>query len=289
MKLEIMPEVPGENLDTVVLDSQVRDGGRHGFSRFIGIIFLLALVAAAIMLLTLPAQAVMPVQPITPIDVLDPAININVNGTSSDTVRVLLLLTLMTLLPSFLLMMTCFTRIVIIFSLLRNAIGLQQTPPNQVMIGLALLISLFIMAPVINEVNETAYRPFSEGTMNAQDFIATAQVPLKKFMLENTTESDFQMFIEISRIELPDDRMDYPITTIVPAFMTSEIKRAFLIGFLLYIPFLIIDMVTASALMSMGMMMLPPITISLPFKLMLFVLVDGWGMLIRTIVMLYRV
>jgi flagellar biosynthetic protein FliP len=213
-----------------------------------------------------------------------PNINIDINGDSSDAVRILLLLTILTILPSILIMTTSFTRIIVTFSLLRNAIGLQQTPPNQVLIGLALFLSMFIMSPVIQQINETAYQPFSEGEISAQEFIDRAEEPLKDFMLTETRLEDLNLFIELSEAEIEEDPHNYPITTIVPAFIVSELKAAFTYGFFLFIPFLVIDMVVSSALMSMGMMMLPPITISLPFKLMLFVLVDGWGLLIRALV-----
>ncbi|MCL2056404.1 MAG: flagellar type III secretion system pore protein FliP [Oscillospiraceae bacterium] len=289
---------PCKSNDTVVPDICGKTGGHHGFSSVPKLLVLLVLTAVLIAAPALSVHAavdlVEPVDPVIPgepanlADPDDPLLNININSGSSDTIRVLLLLTLMTLLPSFLMMMTCFTRFIIVFSLMRNAIGLQQTPPNQVLIGLALIISLFVMAPVITEITETAYDPFSEGEITASEFLEISQVPLKRFMLANTQSVDLALFTELSQIDLPEEVMDYPITTIIPAFMTSEIKRAFIAGFFLFVPFLIIDMVVASSLMSMGMMMLPPITISLPFKLMLFVLVDGWGLLIRSLVTTYR-
>jgi len=220
---------------------------------------------------------------------VDPNIRININGEGSDAVRILLLLTVITLLPSILVMMTSFTRIVVVFSLLRNALGLQQTPPNQVLIGLALFLSLFIMNPVLTNINNNAYQPYSNGDISAEQFLARASDPLREFMLKQTNPEDLNLFLSISGRETrPQVIGEYSMTVVIPSFITSELKRAFLIGFLIFIPFLIIDMVVASALMSMGMMMLPPVTISMPFKLMLFVLVDGWGLLIKTLLSTYN-
>ena len=218
----------------------------------------------------------------------DPNISISLNGEGSDAVNIILLMTVLTLLPSILIMMTCFTRIIIVFSLLRNALGLQQTPPNQVLIGLALFLSLFIMNPVITDINENAYKPYSEGTITSTQFLETAKVPIRDFMLKQTKTDDINMFLNISNHPRPETVEDYTMDVVIPAFITSELKRAFTIGFLLFIPFLIIDMVVSSALMSMGMMMLPPVTVSMPFKLMLFVVVDGWGLLIKMLVSTYN-
>lgn len=218
----------------------------------------------------------------------DPNINISLNGSGSDTVRIVLLMTVLTVLPSILLMMTCFTRIVIVFSILRNAIGLQQTPPNQVMIGLALFLTFFIMQPVITDINENAYQPFSEGQIDSREFLNRANAPLREFMLKQTKNEDINLFLNLANKERPASIEEYTMDVVIPAFITAEIKRAFTIGFLLFIPFLLVDMVVASSLMSMGMMMLPPAMISLPFKLMLFILVDGWGLLIRMLVASYN-
>ena len=219
---------------------------------------------------------------------VDPNINIQINGDGSDTVRIVLLLTILTVLPSILLMMTCFTRIVIVFSLMRNALGLQQTPPNQVVIGLALFLTFFIMNPIITDLNENAYQPFSEGEISSTEFLDRAKVPLRDFMLKQTKNDDINLFLSLADKPRPEVIDDYTMDVVVSAFITSEIKRAFTIGFFIFIPFLLIDMVVASALMSMGMMMLPPAMISLPFKILLFVMVDGWGLLIRTLVASYN-
>lgn len=213
-----------------------------------------------------------------------------VNGEASDSVRILMLLTLIGVAPFMLLMMTCFTRIIIVFSFLRNAMGLQQTPPNQILIGLALFITFFIMQPVLHEIDETALQPYNQGEIESQEFLSRAAVPIKEFMLRQTTAGEAELFMSLSADEelAALEPAQLPLHILVPAFITSELKRAFLIGFLLFIPFLIIDMIVASTLMSMGMIMLPPVMISLPFKVMLFVVIDGWGLLIKTLIMTYH-
>ena len=213
---------------------------------------------------------------------------LNING-STNTLDLIILITILSLAPSILVMMTCFTRIVISFSLLRNAMGVQQTPPNQVMIGLALFLTLFIMSPVISEMNEVAYKPYKEGEYTSVEAVKAASVPLKKWMLKNTGNDEMDFFLELSHSEITaeteEEFMDkVSFTTVVPAFILSEIKTGFEIGFLLYIPFLIVDIIVATVLMSMGMMMLPPTTISMPFKILLFVLADGWSLVIENVV-----
>jgi flagellar biosynthetic protein FliP len=240
-----------------------------------------------------PEPPAAPGLPGAPADALDgpgpaePFLQFSIGGEGSDAVSIIVFMTVLMLLPSIIMMMTSFVRIIIVFSLLRNAIGIQQTPPNQVLVGMALMLTLFIMSPVITEINATAYQPFSEGSINSTEFLTRAARPLHTFMLRQTTQSDLEMFYTISGRTMPVEPADYAMDILVPSFVLSELKRAFTIGFLLFIPFLIIDMVVASALMSMGMMMLPPVTISMPFKLMLFVLVDGWGLLIRSLVMTF--
>jgi flagellar biosynthetic protein FliP len=209
-------------------------------------------------------------------------ISINIGGTG--TLEILLVLTVLTLLPSILIMTTCFTRIVIVLSCLRNAVGLQQTPPNQVLIGIALFLSLFIMSPVVSEINTQAYKPYKSGEITQSEALDRAVVPLREFMLKNTEAEDLNLFLDLGGYEQPESYEEIKTTVIIPAFITSELKRAFIIGFLIYLPFLIIDMVVASTLMSLGMMMLPPSLVSLPFKLMLFILVNGWDLTIKTLV-----
>ncbi|QIB68383.1 flagellar type III secretion system pore protein FliP [Aminipila butyrica] len=209
---------------------------------------------------------------------------LSINGTGMQTLEILVLLTLIALLPSILIMMTSFTRIVIVLSLLRNAMGLQQTPPNTVIIGIALFLSLFIMQPVITDINEQAYQPYKADQITQEQAIDTASVPLKEFMLKQTKVESLNVFLNFAGLDRPENLTDVPMHVVIPAFMTSELSRAFLMGFLLYIPFLVIDIIVASVLMSMGMVMLPPSMISMPFKLLLFVVVNGWELLFTTLV-----
>lgn len=211
-------------------------------------------------------------------------VDVNVNGNGLETVEIIVMLTMIALAPAILILTTCFTRIIIVLSFLRNALGLQQTPPNQVLISIALFLSFFIMTPVIKDIDKTAYQPYKQEKITQEEFISKASVPLKKFMLKQTKTKDLNMFVEMSGTKKVDKPTDLSMTVVIPSFVTSELKRAFLIGFLLYIPFLIIDMIVSSTLMSMGMIMLPPATIAMPFKLLLFVLVDGWGLLFKSLV-----
>lgn len=197
------------------------------------------------------------------------------------SIQILLLMTFLTLLPAALLMMTAFTRIIIVLALLRQALGTQQTPTNQTLIGLALFLTFFVMTPVWERVHETAVTPFMDEQIPFQEALVRAKEPLAQFMLNQTRESDLQVFLDISGKQAVDGEV--PFSVLVPAFVTSEIKTAFQIGFMIFIPFLIIDLVVASLLMAMGMMMLSPLIISLPFKIMLFVLVDGWVLLVGTL------
>ena len=201
----------------------------------------------------------------------------------SVSLQILLIMTALSFIPAFVILMTSFSRIIIVFSILRQALGLQQTPSNQVLTGMALFLTLFIMAPVFDKVNQSALQPYLNEQMTAQQAIETAQGPLKDFMLAQTRQSDLDLFMRLSKrtdIAGPDQ---VPLTILVPSFVTSELKTAFQIGFMIFIPFLIIDLVVASVLMAMGMMMLSPLIISLPFKIMLFVLVDGWALIMGTL------
>ncbi len=209
---------------------------------------------------------------------------INVNGEEVPTLDILLLLTIISLLPSLLIMTTSFTRTLIIISFLRNAMGVQNTPPNMVIVGISIFLTLFIMDPVIKEINTEAYTPYKNQEITQEVALERAQVPLKRFMLENTEKASMEMFSDVAGIEAVEDELDLPMTVVIPSFMASELKRGFVAGFLLYIPFLLIDIVVASTLMSMGMMMLPPAMISLPFKLLLFVTVDGWYLIFSSII-----
>ncbi len=218
-----------------------------------------------------------------------PSVNIGIGETENpDDVAVVLeivaLLTILSLAPAILILMTSFTRIIIVFHFLRQAIGTQQSPPNQVLIGLALFITFFIMSPVWQDIYQNSLSPYLEEKISPSEAFSRAQSPIRKFMLKNTREKDLALFLKTSQTKKPASREDLSLIVLIPAFVISELKTAFIIGFVLYVPFLIIDMVVASVLLSMGMMMLPPIMISLPFKIMLFVLVDGWNMLVGSMV-----
>ncbi|MGD6854607.1 flagellar type III secretion system pore protein FliP [Bacillus infantis] len=201
----------------------------------------------------------------------------------STSVKMLLLLTVLSLAPSILILMTCFTRIIIVLSFVRTALATQQMPPNQVLVGLSLFLTFFIMAPTFHEVNEQALTPLFNDEINLEQAYEKASVPFKDFMSAHTRQKDLALFLEYSGAETPESIQDIPLTALVPAFAISEIKTAFQIGFMIFIPFLVIDMIVASVLMSMGMMMLPPVMISLPFKILLFVLVDGWYLVVKSL------
>lgn len=218
---------------------------------------------------------------------------INVNGENVQALEILFLTTMITLLPSLLVMMTSFTRYIISFSFLRSAIGTQQTPPNMVLVGMALFLTLFTMAPVVTQIQTEAYEPYKQEEISQEEFLDRAQVPLKEFMLRNTKTSTLNMFCDLAKVELPEnvnmkEAVKLPLRVVVPSFMTCELQRAFEIGLLLYIPFMLIDIVVSSTLMSMGMIMLPPSMISMPFKLLLFIALNGWELLFSTLVQSFR-
>jgi flagellar biosynthesis protein FliP len=218
-----------------------------------------------------------------------PNINIGVEAANSPkdvalSLQVLFALTVLTLAPSILIMMTSFTRIIVILSFVRSALATPQMPPNQVLVGLALFLTFFTMSPYINQINTNALQPYLTGTITQDTALTTAMKPLREFMLKQTRENDLALFVNLSENNRPNSAEDIPTTTIIPAFIISELKTAFQIGFLIYIPFIVIDMVVASTLMSMWMMMVPPVMISLPFKVLLFVLVDGWHLVIRSLI-----
>lgn len=218
-----------------------------------------------------------------------PGIDLQVNSADSpqevvDSVKLLVLLTMLSLAPGFLVMVTSFTRIVVVLSLLRGALGVQQSPPNQVIVGLALFLTFFVMTPVFQNINDNALKPYLAGQISQQQAQEEAAKPLRSFMLKQTREKDLALFVNLSKTPRPRNSDDVPLTVAAPAFVISELKTAFQMGFLLYVPFLIIDMVVASTLMSMGMFMLPPVMISLPFKLLLFVMVDGWYLVVKSLV-----
>lgn len=201
----------------------------------------------------------------------------------STSVKIFFLLTVLSIAPGILILMTCFTRIVVVLSFTRTALATQQMPPNQVLIGLALFMTFFIMAPTFQEVNNEALTPLFNNEINLEQAYEAAVVPVKEFMSNHTRQKDLALFLEYGGVDRPESIQDIPLTALVPAFAISELKTAFQIGFMIFIPFLVIDMVVASVLMSMGMMMLPPVMISLPFKILLFVLVDGWYLVVKSL------
>ena len=218
---------------------------------------------------------------------------INVNGENVQALEILFLTTMITLLPSLLVMMTSFTRYIISFSFLRSAIGTQQTPPNMVLVGMALFLTLFTMAPVVTQIQKEAYEPYKQEEISQEEFLDRAQVPLKEFMLRNTKTSTLNMFCDLAKVDLSEnvnmeEAMKLPLRVVVPSFMTCELQRAFEIGLLLYIPFMLIDIVVSSTLMSMGMIMRPPSMISMPFKLLLFITVNGWELLFSSLVQSFK-
>ncbi len=205
-------------------------------------------------------------------------------GDVSSLLQIFFLMTVLSLAPGLLIMTTSFTRTVVVLSFLRNAIGAQQAPSNQIVVGLSLFLTFFIMAPVWQQINKEAIVPYKAGTISQETALKKAVEPVRKFMFSQTREKDIALFVNLSKLPRPAKAGDVPTMTLIPAFMISELRTAFQIGFLIYIPFLVVDMVVASVLMSMGMMMLPPAMISLPFKILLFVLVDGWGLMIGSLV-----
>lgn len=218
-----------------------------------------------------------------------PTVNLGFKSTDNPTevvsaVKLVLIMTVLTLAPAILIMMTGFTRILIVLSFVRQAIGVQQMPPNQMLVGLALFLTFFVMQPFFNEMNKNGIQPYLAGTISQEKAIDATLAPLRKFMFNQTRDADLALFIKLSKVEKPKTRADVSTMVLVPAFVISELKTAFQIGFIIFLPFLVIDIVAASVLMAMGMMMLPPVVISLPFKIMLFVLVDGWGLLIGSMV-----
>jgi flagellar biosynthetic protein FliP len=219
-----------------------------------------------------------------------PSISMNLGNTGSNpnelvnVLRIVLLLTVLTLAPAIIVMMTSFTRVVIVLSFLRQSLGAQQMPPNQVIVGLSLFLSLFIMAPTWTKIQNDALNPYLEEKIDQKIAFLKAEAPMREFMFAQTREKDLELFLNMSKIAKPQTREDVPTYVLIPSFIVSELNTAFQMGFMLYLPFLVIDMVVSSILMAMGMMMLPPMTISLPFKLLLFVLVDGWGLVVGSIV-----
>ncbi|MBC8277744.1 MAG: flagellar type III secretion system pore protein FliP [FCB group bacterium] len=240
-------------------------------------------VVVLLLFITLANSASAQVQPIVP------RVTIAVERSEdpqdlSVTVQILILMTVLTLAPSIMIMMTSFTRLIIAFHFLKQALGTMQVPPTQVLVGLCLFLTVFIMSPVIKEVNDKAFQPYIQNEITQAEAFKRGQVPVKAFMLRQTREKDLALFISLSKIERPQRAEDIPIHVLIPAFIVNELRVAFQIGFILYLPFLVIDMVVASVLLAMGMMMLPPVMISLPFKIILFVLADGWNLMVGSMV-----
>jgi flagellar biosynthetic protein FliP len=262
--------------------------------RRLALLLLLALVAVvATVLLAGPAHAAptTPVTPTAPVSPTAPAVdgvNINVGGDSpSSSITLILAITVLSVAPSVLLLCTSFTKIIVVLSMVRNALGLQQSPPNQVMTGLALFLTLFVMGPVFSNINDVAVQPYLNGQMSVSQAYDAGVVPLKSFLLDNTRTDELKLMINLSGEDQPEDKTQVSITTLIPAFVLSELKSAFIIGLVVFIPFLVLDMLVSAALMAMGMMMVPPAIVSLPFKLLLFVMVDGWGLITTALVHSY--
>lgn len=280
-------------MSATVLTGQVVTATRRRAPRLV--LILAGVLLAVLVMLTLSATVghaapVPPTDPVAPVAPTEPgtgevsvAIN-GVNGTPSSSVVVLIGITLLSIAPSLLLMMTAFTKIFVVLSLTRNALGLQGVPPNQVIAGLALFLSLFVMAPVLTEVNNLGVQPYLDGTLDFQQAIDAGSAPLREYMLGHTRQEDLALITRAADQANPESPDTVPMLTLIPAFMLSELRSAFIIGFVIFIPFLVIDLVVSSVLMSMGMMMLPPVMVSLPFKLLLFVLVDGWGLIVTALI-----
>lgn len=204
-------------------------------------------------------------------------------GQVSNSVKIILLITVLSIAPSILILMTCFTRIVIVLGFVRNALGTQQIPPNQILIGLAMFMTFFVMAPTFTTINDQAVQPFMDGKITQAQAYKAGTLPLKEFMAKETREKDLALFMNYAGMKQPKNIKDIPLRALVPAYAISELKTAFQMGFMIYIPFLVIDMIVSTVLMSMGMMMLPPVMISLPFKILLFILVDGWNLIVKSL------
>ena len=275
---------------------------RRRLARWAIMAALVAVIVAALILLVAstshaaplaPTEPLVPIDPATPTPVATPGAGLTVeingpNGAPSSAIVTLIGITLLSVAPALLLMMTSFTKLFVVLAMTRNALALPSIPPNQVLAGLALFLSLFIMAPVLTDINTDALQPYLNGTMTFDDAVTTGSEPLRTFMLAHTRQEDLALMVRASDQPNPANTAAVSLVTLIPAFMISELRAAFIIGFVIFIPFLVIDLVVSAALMSMGMMMLPPVMISLPFKILLFILVDGWGLIITTLVNSYR-
>jgi flagellar biosynthesis protein FliP len=274
-----------------------RAEGRHRAVTLLAVV-LLALAAWLVLNTVLASTAaavpvpepVAPTAPTPPVPADPNTVTVELEGLTdkpSTPVVTILALTLLSVAPALLLTMTSFTKILVVLGLTRNALGLQQTPPNQVLAGLALFLSLFIMAPVLSAVNDAGVQPYLNGDKKAGAAYEDGVEPLKEFMLDNVDDAELELLTNVADRELPDNRDEVSLATLVPAFILTELKQAFIIGFIIFVPFLVIDIVVSGALMALGMMMMPPVMVSLPFKLLLFVMVDGWALVIKSLVSSY--
>jgi len=248
-----------------------------------------AIVIVALLLITGVCSQTAEAAPLVPF----PSVNIGVNSAENpqDTalsLQLLFMLTVLSIAPSILIMMTSFTRIIVVLSFLRSALATQQMPPNQILVGLALFLTFYTMSPYVDQMNKNALQPYLAGSITQETAMTEAMKPMREFMFKQTRENDLALFVNLAESERPNSPEDVPTMTLIPAFIISELKTAFQIGFLLYIPFIVIDMVVASTLMAMGMMMVPPAMISLPFKILLFILVDGWHLIIHSLITSFR-
>ncbi|WP_245732251.1 flagellar type III secretion system pore protein FliP [Propionispora vibrioides] len=247
------------------------------------------MVIVALLLITGVCSQTAEAAPLVPF----PSVNIGVNSAENpqDTalsLQLLFMLTVLSIAPSILIMMTSFTRIIVVLSFLRSALATQQMPPNQILVGLALFLTFYTMSPYVDQMNKNALQPYLAGSITQETAMTEAMKPMREFMFKQTRENDLALFVNLAESERPNSPEDVPTMTLIPAFIISELKTAFQIGFLLYIPFIVIDMVVASTLMAMGMMMVPPAMISLPFKILLFILVDGWHLIIHSLITSFR-
>jgi len=273
------------------VSAPVKAAVRRGLRRTAAVVTLTALVVLA----TMSGALAAPNGPTGPTAPGGPAgaggtVNVDLGGLAdkpSTSLVTILALTLLSVAPAILLTCTSFTKILVVLGITRNAMGLQTTPPNQVLAGLALFLSLFVMAPVLSQINHDGVQPYLHGTLTAAEAYDAGVKPLKTFMLKNTDDDELQLLTSVAKRELPKNRDNVSMATLVPAFILSELKDALVIGFIIFIPFLIIDLVVSSALMALGMMMMPPVMVSLPFKMLLFVMVDGWALVIRSLVASY--
>jgi flagellar biosynthetic protein FliP len=265
-------------------------GGRSTRRRAARVLLLALLCTVAALLLAGPAAAaptdpVAPTDPIAPVVPGDGGVDISIgDGSPSTSITLILAITVLSVAPSVLLLATSFTKIIVVLALTRNALGLPSSPPNQVLTGLALFLTLFVMGPVFSDINTIALQPYMDGTMTVSQAYDAGVVPLREFLLGNTRDDELQLMIGLSGEEAPADASQVSMTTLIPAFVLSELKSAFIIGLVVFIPFLVLDMLVSAALMAMGMMMVPPTIVSLPFKLLLFVVVDGWALITTALV-----